>query len=137
MATLNGQKLNEMLSNPQRESVVAAIPKFDTEYSVEMSEVLKNMGMPLAFDEDNADFSGLGTSKNGNIFIDRVLHKTFISVFEKGTRAGAATVIEICDKAAAPGAQKVVRLDRPFVYMIIDCENNIPFFIGTMMDVKK
>lgn len=23
----------------------------------------------------------------------------------------------------------------PFVYMLIDCENNLPFFLGTMMDV--
>jgi serpin B len=32
--------------------------------------------------------------------------------------------------------QKYVLLDRPFVYMLIDTETNIPFFIGTMMDVK-
>ena len=31
---------------------------------------------------------------------------------------------------------KEVVLDRPFVYMLIDCETNLPFFIGTMMDVE-
>ena len=25
-----------------------------------------------------------------------------------------------------------VNLNRPFVYMLIACENNLPFFIGTM-----
>ena len=30
---------------------------------------------------------------------------------------------------------KEVYLDRPFVYMLIDTETNVPFFIGTMMDV--
>ena len=103
-----------------------------------MSDVLKRMGMPGAFDPAFADFSGLGTSKAGNIFISRVIHKTFISVAEKGTKAGAATVIEIGAGSADPffEDQKYVLLDRPFVYMLIDTETNIPFFIGTMTDVK-
>lgn len=31
---------------------------------------------------------------------------------------------------------KTVTLDRPFVYLLIDCETNLPSFIGTMMDVN-
>ena len=136
IASLTGESVNALLTNPQHTTVYTAIPKFETEYSVEMSEILKNMGMPKAFDPNNAEFEGLGTSSAGNIFISRVLHKTFISVGEKGTKAGAATVVEMADGAAAePQEPKEVYLDRPFVYMLIDCENNIPFFIGTMMDV--
>ena len=136
IASLTGESVNALLTNPQHTTVYTAIPKFETEYSVEMSEILKNMGMPKAFDPNNAEFEGLGTSNAGNIFISRVLHKTFISVGEKGTKAGAATVVEMADGAAAePQETKEVYLDRPFVYMLIDCENNIPFFIGTMMDV--
>ena len=41
----------------------------------------------------------------------------------------------------AEGAMEIVEfkevvLDRPFVYMLIDCETNLPFFIGTMMNVN-
>ena len=67
------------------------------------------------------------------------MHKTRISVAEKGTKAGAVTVAAV-DGATAPGDNKKVEtvyLDRPFVYMLIDCENNIPFFIGTMRDIEK
>ena len=136
IASLTGESVNALLTNPQHTTIYTAIPKFETEYSVEMSEILKNMGMPKAFDPNNAEFEGLGTSNAGNIFISRVLHKTFISVGEKGTKAGAATVVEMADGAAAePQEPKEVYLDRPFVYLLIDCENNIPFFIGTMMDV--
>ena len=136
VASLNGESLNTLLNNTQHTTVHTAIPKFETEYNVEMSTILKDMGMTKAFDIYNADFEGLGTSTAGNIFINRVLHKTFISVGEKGTKAGAATVVEMADGAAAePQEPKEVYLDRPFVYMLIDCENNIPFFIGTMMDV--
>ena len=71
-----------------------------------------------------------------NICINRVLHKTFISVSEKGTRAGAATAVEmVAEGALLIEDYKTVTLDRPFVYMLIDCQTNLPFFIGTMMDV--
>ena len=137
IVSLTGESLNALLSNPQYGTVHTSMPKFETEYTVEMAEILKGMGMTEAFDMYNADFEGLGTSTAGNIYISRVLHKTFISVGEKGTKAGAATVVEMADGAAAePQEPKEVYLDRPFVYMLIDCENNIPFFIGTMMDVN-
>ena len=137
--SLTGEHLRELLNNPQDLTVFASIPKFETEYDIEMSEVLQEMGMTDAFDWRVADFSRLGTyNVDGmNICINRVLHKTFISVSEQGTRAGAATAVEM----VAEGAMEIVEfkevvLDRPFVYMLIDCETNLPFFIGTMMNVN-
>ena len=137
IASLDGEKLTEMLENSKYYTVFASIPKFETGYDCEMSKILAEMGMPDAFDSGKADFTGLGTSSAGNIFIGRVLHKTFISVAEKGTKAGAVTVVEMKDESCGvEGEVKKVYLDRPFVYMLVDCENNIPFFIGTMMDVN-
>ena len=139
IASLDGESLNAMLADSQYATVLTSIPKFEMEYSVEMSEILKGMGMPKAFDPDNAEFGRLGTSTDGNIYISRVLHKTFISVGEKGTKAGAATVVEVADQSAVeadPQEPKQVYLDRPFVYMLVDRENNIPFFIGTMIDIE-
>ena len=137
--SLTGEHLRELLNNPQDLTVFASIPKFETEYDIEMSEVLQEMGMTDAFDYRVADFSKLGTyNVDGmNICINRVLHKTFISVSEQGTRAGAATAVEM----VAEGAMEIVEfkevvLDRPFVYMLIDCETNLPFFIGTIMNVN-
>lgn len=55
---------------------------------------------------------------------------------EKGTKAGAATVVEVkCESAMESLDSKTVRLDRPFIYMIIDCETNQPIFMGTMQQV--
>lgn len=137
VASLDGEALHSLLSNPSSATVNAAIPKFESEFSAEMSDILKGMGMTDAFDGGTADFSGLGSSSRGNIFIGRVLHKTFISVGEKGTKAGAATVVEMRDECAIEIIDpKQVYLDRPFVYMLVDCENNLPFFIGTLMSVE-
>lgn len=140
VSSLTGEHVQELLTNVENVTVAAAIPKFETEYDTELSGVLTEMGMPDAFNILTADFSKLGhTSKpGGNIFINRVLHKTFISVGEKGTKAGAATAVEMPDNAGSGYAMtpKIVYLDRPFVYMLIDTENNVPFFIGTLTDVE-
>ena len=136
---LTGEHLAKLLSDQKDVTVFATMPKFETEYDIEMSEVLQEMGMTDAFDYRVADFSRLGSyNVDGmNICISRVLHKTFISVAEQGTRAGAATAVEMPAYGAMeiPEFKEVV-LDRPFVYMIIDCETNLPFFMGTMMDVN-
>lgn len=136
--SLDGKALNELLSGAEKRTVNTAIPKFETEYDTEMSEILKAMGMQTAFDDNYADFGNIGEWTEGPIYIGKVLHKTYIQVGEKGTRAGAVTAVQIDGATSAdPGEIKSVYLDRPFVYMLIDCENNIPFFIGTLMDVNE
>lgn len=133
---LNAETLQKTLEEAKQTTVNAALPKFETEYDILLNDVLIQMGMPDAFSGTDADFSGMATSSRGNIFINRVLHKTFISVDELGTRAGAVTAVEMTDESA-PMEMYTVYLNRPFVYMLIDCETNQPFFIGTMMDVEK
>ena len=136
VASLTGEHLLEMLRNPVDTKVSAAIPKFESEYSADMAEVLKDMGMADAFDVNKADFSRMGSCEAGNLYIGRVLHKTAITVAERGTKAGAATVVEmLCGSAFTPDPKEVT-LNRPFVYMLMDCRQNIPFFIGTMMDME-
>lgn len=135
VASLDGKALHEMLSNPVQVPVAAAIPRFETDYDTEMSGLFTALGMTDAFNFYAADLSGIGSSTAGNLFINRILHKTYIAVDERGTRAGAVTSVEIYDDCALL-FEREVYLNRPFVYMIIDCEENIPVFIGTMMSVK-
>lgn len=135
-ASLTGGHLNQLFTDSQDIMVNAAIPKFQCEFSTEMSDVLKSMGMTDAFHPSLADFSQLGHSDRGNIHIGRVLHKTYIAVDDKGTKAGAATVVELRDECA-PIMSKSVRLDRPFVYMLIDCRENLPVFIGTLNHLEQ
>ena len=130
--SMDAGELLQLLSQPQSDTVFASMPKFETDYKVELSDVLKAMGMELPFNGSLADLHGLGACED-NLYITRVLHRTYISVSEGGTRAAAATAVEIATEGAVENP-KVVDLNRPFVYMLIDCENNLPFFIGTMLD---
>ena len=134
--SLDGASIAAMLANAESRTVQTAIPKFETEYKVEMNDILEAMGMPKAFDNKRAEFGCIGEWSEGPIYVGKVLHKTYIQVGEKGTKAGAVTAIQMDGATSAdPIKIKQVHLDRPFVYMLIDCETNTPFFIGTVMDV--
>ena len=99
-------------------------------------DALSAMGMPTAFDAMSADFTRLGHCfDNSNIYIGRVIHKTHIEVGEKGTRAGAATLVEMLAGCAMPENEHEVYLDRTFVFMIVDMQTNLPLFIGTVTDI--
>lgn len=134
---LDGQQLKELLGNPVSIPVVATMPKFESAMEVDLREVLKEMGMDLPFDVEQADFTAMGTCPEGNLYIDRVLHKTYIEVEEKGTRGGAATVIGTNCGASPeePKKQMVVTLDRPFVYLVVDTASMLPVFMGTVLSV--
>lgn len=133
--SLTGGHLQKLLAEPREIKVRTSLPKFKAEYEADLSEVLKTMGMVLPFAKG---LEGVGTSTEDiYMAISRVVHKTFISVDEKGTKAGAATAVELAPTSAPPAEEiKMVYLDRPFVYMIVDNVTNIPIFTGTVMDVK-
>ena len=136
-ASLTGERLREILTHPADAHVNASIPQFGCEYGVEMKELLEKMGINEAFNPEKADFSGLGSSTVGNIYISRVLHKTFLAVDENGTKAGAATAVEMSAEGAMEAELvKEVNLDRPFLYLIIDCRDRLPLFIGTVETPK-
>lgn len=133
--SLTGEKLNSILTNASNKSIDAAIPKFTSEYSINMNHALSSMGMKDAFDEDQADFSNMASSQLGNLYISAVLHKTYIEVDEQGTKAAAVTVVEM-GVESMPAEITRIYLDRPFVYMIVDCENNVPVFIGVLRGIE-
>lgn len=135
---LTGERLLSMLGNRWEGEVHAAMPKFGFDYSVSLVDALRAMGMTDAFDSSIADFSRLGTVAEGyNLCIGDVKHKTHIDVTEAGTRAGAATVVEInAEGAMMPDEIREVVLDRPFVFMIMDMETNVPLFIGALTSVE-
>ncbi len=135
--TLSGAGIQKMLDEAQTISVGVKLPKFTCEADYSMAEILSELGMPDAFGA-KADFTGIGSVPAGeHLLISRVLHKAKIEVDERGTKAGAATIVEVlAESAMEPQEYKEVFLDRPFVYMIVDCETNLPIFMGTVMNLK-
>lgn len=137
VATLNGGHLQQLLQSGEEKEVVLTMPKFETDFSCELKSALQSMGIVDAFVPEAADFTGIGGEK-GDWSIGRVLHKTFLRVDEKGSEAAAATVA-IFESAAMPPEEDppAVCLNRPFVYMLVDCEQSLPMFIGTLNSVNE
>ena len=133
---LNAGTLSRVLGDVQWANVDAAMPKFTVDYSKELSESLISLGMELAFDPNLAEFDAMSIDDN-DLYIEKVYHKTHIEVGEQGTRAGAATAVVMNDTcvAMAEGELIEITLDRPFLYMIIDCRTNTPIFIGAATDI--
>ena len=79
----------------------------------------------------------MASSKQGNIYINYVIHKTKIEVNEKGTKAAAVTMVEMNQETAMEEEEpEKIYLDRPFFYMIVDTEQNFPVFMGSLMEVN-
>ena len=134
IAGLDGEGLINTLNNSRQTPVMASLPKFSFTFDMTMNDMLTAMGMPDAFSPNSADFSRLGSVADGdNIYINRVLHKTFVDVDEKGTRAAAVTGVEM--QVTSVRLMDYVILDRPFVFCIIESDSKLPIFIGALLEM--
>ena len=116
-------------------NVKAYIPKFEYEYFADLTNVLKSIGIESAM-TDAADFYNLSADGMMNSRIDSVIQKAKITLTEKGTKAAAATaVITYATAAMPPSYVPVIRLDKPFFYMIVD-EAGVPLFVGTIYSLN-
>ena len=130
-ASLSGEEFIGAVKNVEYKPVRVNIPKFSFDCKFELNDTLKSMGMPTAFNSEKADFTNLGVSPKGNIYIGRVMHNTFIRFDENGTKAGAATVVEF-DCECAMLDIEYLAFDRPFIYAIVDTSTGMPIFIGAV-----
>ena len=101
----------------QRLKVNLQLPKFEVNFSEELNKVLIDLGMNDAFSATNADFSGL--RDGGGLFINKVVHKTYLKVNEDGTEAAAATIVEVND-SIMPVEDKIydMKVNRPFLLFL-------------------
>ena len=120
----------DMLS---QQEVRFMMPKFKVETSMLLNKPLQNMGIRTAF-TPAADFSGI--AEMGPLVLDLVKQKCYIDVSEKGTEAAAVTSAQIRLTSARPVAKvPVMRVDRPFFFVIADGENNKILFAGKIVDL--
>ena len=127
---LTGKELLKTLNNPMNVFANTQMPEFSYDCNCDMLKTLSDLGLPSAFNSAKANFEKICS----NLYINKFIHKTKISVNEVGTKAAAASAATMNKSAALPKEYEVI-IDRPFVYMIIDNETNLPIFIGTVMEV--
>jgi serpin B len=124
----------------QPERVSVALPKFkvDPARPLALSQELKRLGMPLAFDRRRADFTGIAAppDPDDRLVVSEVFHKAFVNVDEKGTEAAAATAV-VMPRAAGMRMQpdpKTFVADHPFLFLIRDTRSGLVLFLGRVVD---
>jgi len=130
---LKADKIQDLIKDMRQEEVDVYLPrfKFETKYLMGGEQgILGMMGMPTAFSEMRADFSGM-TGKP-DLYITEVVHQAFVEVNEEGTEAAAATGIILVGKMVME--RLVFRADHPFIFIIQHRETGNILFMGRVID---
>ena len=117
-AEMTFQKLNLIRRSMEMNLVNVRMPKFTMESNMTLNEILKQLGMPTAFDNVKADFSKINGGVE-SLWVDSVLQKTFVKVDELGTEAAAITAMAMAGMVGPPEHPKQFYADRPFLYAIM------------------
>ena len=74
--------------------------------------------------------------RNGNLFINAVIHKAYVDVSEEGTEAAAATAVIVAPPPIASQCplRVLFRADHPFVFLIRDNRSGGILFMGRVTD---
>ena len=117
-----------------KQRVDVFLPKFTMETKYTLNDSLKALGMPTAFDENFADFSGMSGARD--LFIGLVVHQAFVEVNEEGTEAAAATGVVMVGNSMPVEPEQIpeFRADRPFLFLIRENATGAILFVGRVMD---
>jgi serine protease inhibitor len=130
---LDAKKFDQLVGALSPFEVEVFLPRFRVEQSLALAPTLQAMGMPQAFSEKLADFSGMSGKKD--LYISAVIHKAFVEVNEEGTEAAAATAVVMATKSAAPMSE-TFRADHPFLFALRDRKSGSILFLGRLDDPR-
>jgi serpin B len=128
-AGLTPELLSAILAGaPPTGSADLVLPRFKIATDLPLKETLSAMGMPEAFSETAADFSGIDGERD--LYVQQVIHKAIIAVDETGTTASAATG----GSAAIASMPPTLVADRPFLFFIRHNPTGAILFQGRVVD---
>ncbi len=124
------QNFNQIINDFTQQQVEVYLPKFELDYKITLNQVLKTIGMEKAFDQ-SANFNKISEK---DLFISRVLQKSYIKVDEKGTEAASVTYVGLTETALPDFS--TVKFNRPFIYIIREVSTNTIIFTGRVSDPR-
>ena len=113
--------------------VELSLPRFRTEYGMNLKETLQQLGMEKAFDPYAADFTKMvPRDPNWQAYIGQVLHRAVMEVSEQGTVAAASTLVEMRAGSAPPTDWIKMEVNRPFMVAVVDKSTGAWLFAGAI-----
>jgi serpin B len=114
----------------QRQRIMLTLPKFELNYKISLNEMLKALGMEVAFNPSAANFSKIGSFLEGSPYISRVEHKAFLKIDEKGAEGAAVTAVGVGVTSAPPA----IDFNRPFMIQLVHKPSNTSIFTGIIQN---
>ena len=122
-----------------RKPVALSLPRFRAAYTANLIGPFQEAGIRMAFDSEKADFSGMTDQPPlpGSLYIDQIVHRAVIEVAEESTEAAAATAVTITARSLAkPVTPETFRVDRPFLFYVVDEATGVVLFQGRIADPR-
>jgi serpin B len=136
--SLDAARLSAWRRALSSQEVVVWLPRFviDPPAAVELGGELQALGMARAFDRERADFSGIARPPDprDRLVLDRVFHKAFVKVDERGTEAAAATAVVMMRAGGMPRPVPEFKADHPFLFFILDEATGLVLFMGRVAE---
>jgi len=136
LGSISSDRIENAIRNKSGDLVDVSIPKFKTETTLDLTDIMKTLGVTKAFDSNRVDLKNkmvAGLPADLTVYLNMVKQKSFIQVDEKGTEAAAATVAMHAPGYSPnpnPPKPKVFNADHPFVYLIRDNDTGTVYFFG-------
>ena len=133
---------NKLISSSNENRLLLSLPRFSYSFDLKsFKEVLNVLGINDAFN-GKADFTKImskeSMSKLGidNLYISDAIHKTYIDLNEKGTKAAAVTYFGMFKNSIAREDYNIKKIEfnKPFIYMIRDSKNKEILFFGVVKE---
>jgi len=127
--------------------VKLTMPKFSIDFSEDMKELMKNLGIETVFSPEKDLSPMVGEMNNNNIEISKINHKVKFDVDENGIEGAAVTAVEISFRTIS--TPKPIVITRPFYFTVSSqCWNknskqkdhkgcpygNVPVFVGKVVN---
>ncbi|KAL1790453.1 Z-dependent protease inhibitor isoform X1 [Sigmodon hispidus] len=116
------------LQNMETRKMEVFFPKFKLDQRYEMHKLLQHMGIRRVF-SSSADLSELSAMAR-DLQVSKVLQQSVFEVDERGTEAVSGTLSEIIAYSMPP----VIKVDRPFHFMIYEEMSRMLLFLGRVVN---
>lgn len=102
------------------------MPKFKLEESYFLDEAVKSTGIKDIFNPSRANLTGI--SNHTNLYVSKIIQKTYLDISEEGIEGAAATGISVSTTSVK--ILDEIKINRPFIYLLKDINNKSTIFAG-------
>ncbi len=110
----------------EAQRLIINLPKFELKGQEDIKTVLIELGMKDIFSKSDANLTPMGSGMDGNLFVNKALHDTYIKLDEKGIEGAAITTVGVNVTSLPPS----INFDRPFAFVVRKVDSYAPLFIG-------